>query len=78
MDPLVTAGWLQAHLHDTDLAVFDATKYLPTDGKDGLAEFTRAHIPGARFFDIDEVRTRIPACRTWCRRRDGSSGWWVR
>lgn len=55
MDPLVTAGWLQAHLHDTDLAVFDATKYLPTDGKDGLAEFTRAHIPGARFFDIDEV-----------------------
>jgi len=55
MDPLVTAGWLQAHLHDADLVVFDATKYLPTEGKDGLAEFTRAHIPGARFFDIDAI-----------------------
>jgi len=35
--------------------VFDATKYLPTDGKDGAAEFALAHIPGASFFDIDVV-----------------------
>ena len=37
------------------LRVFDATKYLPNEGKDGRTEFHRAHIPGARFFDIDEV-----------------------
>ena len=55
MDPLVTAAWLAAHLGEPDLVVFDATKYLPNEGRDGLAEFTRAHVPGARFFDIDEV-----------------------
>ncbi len=55
MDPLVTPDWLAAHLDDPNLVIFDATKYLPNEGKDGLAEFTRAHIPGARFFDIDAV-----------------------
>ncbi len=55
MDALVSTEWLAAHLHDGNLLVFDATKYLPTDGKDGLVEFGRAHIPGARFFDIDAV-----------------------
>ena len=35
--------------------MFDATKYLPNEDKDGKAEFLRAHIPGARYFDIDEV-----------------------
>ena len=55
MDPLVSTEWLAANLHDPDLLVFDATKYLPTDGKDGLEEFARAHIPGAGFFDIDVV-----------------------
>jgi len=59
-DPLVSTDWLAQHLANPDLAgsdliVLDATKYLPTDGKDGLAEFTRAHIPGARFFDMDAV-----------------------
>ena len=55
MDALVSTEWLAAHLHDPDLLVFDATKYLPTDGKDGLEEFGRAHIPGAGFFDIDVI-----------------------
>ena len=55
MDALVSTEWLAAHLHDPDLVVFDATKYLPTEGKDGLEEFGRARIPGARFFDIDAV-----------------------
>ena len=63
MDALVSTEWLAAHLHDPDLLVFDATKYLPTDGKDGLTEFGRAHIPGAGFFDIDAVAdpdTKLP------------------
>ncbi|MBC7801732.1 MAG: sulfurtransferase, partial [Gemmatimonadaceae bacterium] len=54
-DPLVTTEWLAAQLGAPDLVVFDATKYLPTDGKDGLAEFAVGHIPGARFFDIDAI-----------------------
>ena len=55
MDPLVTPEWLQAALGRPDLVVFDATKYLPNEGKDGAAEFAACHIPGARFFDIDVV-----------------------
>ena len=55
MDPLVTTEWLAGELGKPDLAVFDATKYLPNENKDGRAEYLRAHIPGARYFDIDEV-----------------------
>ena len=55
MDPLVSTDWLAEQLGAPDLVVFDATKYLPTDGKDGAEEFARAHIPGARFFDIDII-----------------------
>jgi thiosulfate/3-mercaptopyruvate sulfurtransferase len=55
MDPLVSTDWLAGELGKPDLVVFDATKYLPNENKDGRAEFLRAHIPGARYFDIDEV-----------------------
>ena len=55
MNPLVTTEWLARELGAPDLAVFDATKYLPNEPKDGKAEFAAAHIPGARYFDIDEV-----------------------
>ncbi|MBN8873704.1 MAG: 3-mercaptopyruvate sulfurtransferase [Rhodospirillales bacterium] len=55
MGPLVTTDWLATQIGAADLVVFDATKYLPNEPKDGLTEFRVAHIPGARFFDIDEV-----------------------
>lgn len=55
MGPLVTTEWLAGALGTPGLVVFDATKYLPNEPKDGNAEYLRAHIPGARFFDIDRV-----------------------
>ena len=55
MEPLVTTEWLADVLGQPDLVVFDATKYLPNEPKDGKTEFLRAHIPGARYFDIDLV-----------------------
>ena len=55
MQSLVTTDWLAGELGKPDLLLFDATKYLPNEPKDGLTEFRAAHIPGARFFDIDEV-----------------------
>ena len=55
MGPLVTTDWLAGELGSHDLIVFDATKYLPNEPKDGHAEFLRAHIPGARYFDIDQI-----------------------
>ncbi|GGE47799.1 sulfurtransferase [Agaricicola taiwanensis] len=55
MHPLVTTEWLAQHLVGSDVIVFDATKYLPNEPVDGRQKFAEAHIPGARFFDIDEV-----------------------
>jgi thiosulfate/3-mercaptopyruvate sulfurtransferase len=55
MGPLVTTDWLAAELGKPDLVLFDATKYLPNETKDGRTEFLRGHISGAAFFDIDVV-----------------------
>lgn len=60
---LVSTDWLAAHLKDPDLRVIDASWYLPDTGRDGHAEYKAAHIPGARFFDIDDVsdqRSELP------------------
>lgn len=55
MQTLVGTEWLAAELGKPDLVVFDATKYLPNESKDGRSEFLAAHIPGAHYFDIDEM-----------------------
>jgi thiosulfate/3-mercaptopyruvate sulfurtransferase len=55
MGPLVTTEFLAGELGKPGLVIFDATKYLPNEDKDGKAEFLKAHIPGARYFDIDEI-----------------------
>lgn len=52
---LVSTDWLAAHLKDPDLRVIDASWYLPGSERDARAEYDAAHIPGARFFDIDEI-----------------------
>jgi thiosulfate/3-mercaptopyruvate sulfurtransferase len=56
MTPLVSTEWLAEHLTDPDLLVFDATYYLPAEGKDAEAEFLKAHVPGAARFDIDAIK----------------------
>jgi len=55
MDRLVTVEWLASTLGAPDLVVLDATQYLPDDGRVGRDAFLAQHIPGARFFDLDEV-----------------------
>ena len=56
MDNIVSTEWLAAELGKPDLVVLDCTKYLPTEAPlDGRTEFAKAHIPGARFLDLDEA-----------------------
>ena len=50
---LVSTAWLADNLGRPDIAIFDTTKYLPTEAKDGMTEFRLGHIQGAGFFDID-------------------------
>ncbi len=52
---LVSTDWLAAHLRDPDLRVLDASWHMPASGRDARAEYAAAHIPAARFFDIDEI-----------------------
>ena len=52
---LVSTQWLAAHLRDPDLRILDASWYMPADQRNPKAEYLERHIPGARFFDIDEI-----------------------
>ena len=52
---LVSTQWLADHLRDPDLRILDASWYLPDAGRNPLADYKKTHIPGARFFDIDEI-----------------------
>ncbi|MGB1695207.1 MAG: 3-mercaptopyruvate sulfurtransferase [Paracoccaceae bacterium] len=60
---LVSTAWLEEHLFDPDLRILDASMYLPGVERDAKAEYNAAHIPGARFFDIDDIsdhRSELP------------------
>lgn len=60
---LVSTAWLAAHLKDPDLRVLDASWYLSDKNRNPKSEYAEAHIPGARFFDIDEIadlRSELP------------------
>jgi thiosulfate/3-mercaptopyruvate sulfurtransferase len=52
---LVTTQWLADHLDAPDIVVVDGSYYLPTQKRDGRAEYLTAHIPGAVFFDINAI-----------------------
>ncbi|MGY6706290.1 3-mercaptopyruvate sulfurtransferase [Roseinatronobacter sp.] len=59
----VSTDWLAAHLNDPDLRILDASWYMPAQNRDARAEYDAGHIPGARFFDIDDIsdhRSALP------------------
>ena len=60
---LVETEWLASRLDAPDLIVFDGSWHLPAAGRDPRAEYRAEHIPGALFFDIDEMsdqRSELP------------------
>jgi thiosulfate/3-mercaptopyruvate sulfurtransferase len=56
MDDLVSTEWLAERLGEPGLVVIDASAHLPDAGRDARAEFEAAHIPGARFLDLDTLK----------------------
>ena len=58
MESLVSTEWLARHLGEPDLVIVDASWHMPASGRSGRDEYLKAHIPGARFLDIDEVADR--------------------
>jgi len=55
MESLVSTQWLAEHLGEPDLVVVDSSWHMPSTGRRGRDEYLQAHIPGARFLDIDAV-----------------------
>ncbi|HWA00757.1 MAG TPA: 3-mercaptopyruvate sulfurtransferase [Caulobacterales bacterium] len=54
-DPLVTARWLAERLEAPDIRVVDATWFMPADARSARALYEERRIPGAAFFDIDDI-----------------------
>ncbi|MBV1701497.1 MAG: 3-mercaptopyruvate sulfurtransferase [Hyphomicrobiales bacterium] len=51
----VSTEWLNSQLGTPGLAIIDASWYLPDAQRDPKAEFLAAHIPGAVFFELDQI-----------------------
>ena len=69
-EALVQTDWLEAHLHDPDLRIFDCTTYLrqaepgarvPYHPEAGRADYEAGHIPGAGFLDLPGELSRQDA-----------------
>jgi thiosulfate/3-mercaptopyruvate sulfurtransferase len=52
---LIETDELERELDAPDFVIIDATWYMPDEGKNAREEYLAEHIPGAIFFDIDEI-----------------------
>lgn len=52
---LVSTQWLFEHLSSPDVRIVDGSWHLPDAKRDPRAEYNESHIPGALFFDIDDI-----------------------
>lgn len=61
LPPLVSVEWLAGEFRKPGLRIYDASWHMPDSGRDGRTEFEQARIPGAQYFDIDEISDRTSA-----------------
>src|SRR2546425_727385 len=54
-EAIVSSDWLAAHLADPQIRVLDSSFKLPGITPAASADYDRGHIPGAVFFDIDDI-----------------------
>ncbi|MGG7517965.1 3-mercaptopyruvate sulfurtransferase [Allorhizobium undicola] len=52
---VVSAEWVQKQLGAPQFRIVDASWYLPSHNRNGAEEYARGHIPGAVFFDQDQI-----------------------
>jgi thiosulfate/3-mercaptopyruvate sulfurtransferase len=58
---LASTEWLAANLSNPHVRMLDGSWWMPAEKRDARAEWIAAHIPGARFFDIDRIAdTSVP------------------
>ena len=54
-ESLVGTEWLADHLRAPDVRIVDATWFFPATGRKGRDDYDAGHIPGAVFFDLDDI-----------------------
>jgi thiosulfate/3-mercaptopyruvate sulfurtransferase len=54
-ESLVSTEWLALRLTAPDIRIVDGTWFLPSQNRNARREYEDAHIPGAVFFDIDDI-----------------------
>ena len=54
-NPFVTTEWLAARLADPTIVILDGSWFLPTANRRPYEEYLAGHIPGAVYFDMDEI-----------------------
>lgn len=52
---LVSTDWLAEHLSDNDLAIVDASFFVPGGTAPAKEQYAEGHIPGAVYFDINDI-----------------------
>jgi thiosulfate/3-mercaptopyruvate sulfurtransferase len=77
-EALVSTEWLAAHLDDSRVRVVDSSFKLPGITPIAKEDYDRGHIPGAVFFDIDDIAERgtslphmIPSLDLFARKMEG-------
>ena len=77
-EALVGTEWLAAHLGDPHVRVVDASFKLPGITPTAREDYDRGHIPGAMFFDIDDIAApgtslphMIPSPELFARKMEG-------
>jgi thiosulfate/3-mercaptopyruvate sulfurtransferase len=77
-EALVSTEWLAAHLDDPHVRVVDASFKLPGITPTAREDYDRGHIPGAMFFDIDDIAElgtslphMIPSPELFARKMEG-------
>jgi len=77
-EALVETEWLAAHLDDRQVTIVDASFKLPGITPTAREDYDRGHIPGAVFFDIDDIAApstslphMIPSAELFARKMEG-------
>ena len=52
---LVDTAWLAGHLHEPHIRIVDASYFVPGGVEPARRQYDEGHIPGATFFDINDV-----------------------
>jgi thiosulfate/3-mercaptopyruvate sulfurtransferase len=77
-EALVTTDWLTSHIDDPHIRVIDSSFKLPGITPTAREDYDRGHIPGAVFFDIDDIAEpgtslphMIPSPELFARKMEG-------